>query len=104
MSDQARWFDQYLKQVQDYLFLLFRQLSSQNLSVFDPESEDLDDPVLDVCFLLGVEELQKELLDDRSGRSGDAKLEGASCGVGGLNIWGFIPISLMWGLGSTGGV
>ena len=77
---------------------------SQNLSVFDPESEDLDDPVLEFRFLLGVEELQKELLDDRSGRSGDAKLEGASCGVGGLNVWGFIPISLMWGLGSTGGV
>ena len=44
----------------------------------DPESEDFEDPVFERRFLLVVVELQKELLDDLSGRSGEAKLEGAS--------------------------
>ena len=69
----------------------------------DLESEDFEDPVFERCFLLVVVELQKELLDDLSGRRGEAKLEGASCGVGGLNIWGSIPRSLMWGFGISGG-
>ena len=58
-------------------------------------TEDLDDPILTmvefagVCFLPWVEKLARELLDEKvpleAGRMGDAKLEGASCVVGGLN-------------------
>ena len=61
-----------------------------------------------VCFLPWVEKLARELLEEKvpleAGRIGEAKLEGASCVVGGLNSCGFIPISVMWGLITSGGV
>ena len=42
-----------------------------------------------VCFLPWVEKLARELLEEKvpleAGRIGEAKLEGASCVVGGLN-------------------
>ena len=63
--------------------------------VFDPVKEDLPDPtftsveLIEVCFLPCVEKLANELLEEKvpleAGRIGEAKLEGASGSVGGLN-------------------
>ena len=72
--------------------------------------EEVTDPNLAVAELaeLGLNEA-RELLEENvpleAGRSGEAKLDVFSCLVsaGGLNTWGIIPMSVMWGLTASGG-